>query len=277
MNYLNNGFRTAIIMSVYKNDNKDHFKIALNSIMKQTCNNIDLFLFIDGEINHEVRNYINNIHAMYKKIYITESKYNVGLAVGLNTLIEKIIVNNKYKYIARMDADDISHETRIEKQIQFLEKNNNIDVCGTACSEFGSSFSISKKALPLHHDELVNYSITRCPFIHPTVMFRSHVLKYNRYPINTNFSEDIGLWLELLRKGYRFQNMDEVLLDYRMNENTIDRRQGIKKSLSEIMIRIQYMIKLHRFSIKNLLLILARLPFHNLPKPIIKFLYKNFR
>ncbi len=113
-----------------------------------------------------------------------------------------------------------------------------MDVCGTSCHEFGASFSLDEKHLPKGHDQLVEFSITRCPFIHPTVMFRSSVFeKGHRYPTNTSLTEDMALWFQLLKSGCVFANLNDVLLDYRLNENTINRRHGIGKAFSEIRIR----------------------------------------
>lgn len=85
------------------------------------------------------------------------------------------------------------------------------------------------------------------------------------------------LWLELLYKGYKFHNLDKVLLQYRLNENTLVRRRGISKAYNEINLRLGYMFLLKKFSIKNTFLILSRFAFHLLPNFILKFLYKYFR
>ncbi|WP_255297197.1 glycosyltransferase [Proteus vulgaris] len=129
-----------------------------------------LFLHLDGEINNNILNYLYELEKN-NKIILSKSILNQGLPTSLNYLIDKALSDKRIKFIARMDSDDISLPERLSKQVRYLESHPTIDVLGTACEEFGSSFSLEKKSLPSHHDELVKYSVCRCPFIHPTVMF----------------------------------------------------------------------------------------------------------
>lgn len=109
-------------------------------------------------------------------------------------------------------------------------------------------------------------------------MFRSVVfIAGNRYGTDTTLTEDMELWFSLLKKGYRFGNINEVLLDYRLNENTIERRKGTDKAWSEVRIRISNMFALNKFSLKNLLLICSRILFHVMPSTLIKLAYKKAR
>ncbi|EJD6362316.1 glycosyl transferase 2 family protein, partial [Proteus mirabilis] len=168
----------------------------------------------------------------------------------------------------------ISLPERLSKQVRFLENHPNIDVLGTACKEFGSSFSLEKKFLPSHHDDLVKYSICRCPFIHPTVMFRRKVFDDgNRYPTHTTFTEDMAFWLELIYKGYKLHNLPDVLLQYRLEDNTMHRRKGLSKAKSEFSLRMGYMFLLNQVSLKNILLISSRYIFHLLPPSIMSKAY----
>ena len=272
---MNKDSHVAIIMSVYKSDDCSALINALDSLVNQSLS-CDIFLYRDGPVPQDLQLTLNH-YSSYSNIFYYESGDNQGLAVALNYLINKTLEGN-YKYIARMDSDDISHVNRIEKQVIFLEKNSNVDVCGTFCKEFGASYASKRKSLPLDHSSLLDFSITRCPFIHPTVMFRSIVFAHgHRYPVDTALTEDMALWFELLTHGYRFGNLDEVLLDYRLNENTIERRKGLNKALSEVNLRIKFMFKLNRLSVRNIFLILSRIPFHLLPNFIIKFMYKFCR
>lgn len=266
----------AIIICLYKDDNISFFKDALNSLFHQERVSPNIYLYIDGELNGELLSYVETLKNN-SDIKIFHNKKNMGLAYGLNYLIKNIIPINEIKYIARMDSDDISLPTRLYQQWEFMENNVDIDILGCQCEEFGSSFSITKK-LPIEHNEILNFSITRCPLIHPTVFFRKKVFQHGiKYPTHTHFTEDMCLWLELLYKGYKFHNLDKVLFKYRLNENTLYRRRGINKAYNEVYLRLGYMFLLKKFSIRNTSLILSRFVFHLLPNFILKFLYKYFR
>ncbi|UKA02550.1 glycosyltransferase [Photobacterium damselae] len=262
-------------MSVYAKDNALMLTEAINSIYNQTVP-CDIFIFLDGELPLELNEVIDK-YSCLDNIYIFSSKVNIGLARALNNLIN-ISIQRKYNYIARMDSDDLSRPDRIEKQLQFFHENLDIDVLGTSCREFGASFALDEKHLPQTHEELLNFSITRCPFIHPSVMFRASVFaKGHRYPENTTLTEDMALWFQLLNDGIRFANLNEVLLDYRLNENTIYRRKGLKKAMSEINIRTKNMLTLKQVNFKNISLIGARIVFHLLPSTLVKLAYKKAR
>ncbi|HIF9086811.1 TPA: glycosyltransferase [Photobacterium damselae] len=262
-------------MSVYKSDSPDMLKVAINSILTQSIK-CDLLIYQDGDIPKQLADVLDEyIKKSHIKLFV--NPINKGLATGLNYLINYAI-EHKYDYIARMDSDDISRPTRIERQVNFLENNKNIDVLGTSCREFGASFALDEKHLPQSHEELLDFSITRCPFIHPSVMFRANVfIKGHRYPENTTLTEDMALWFQLLNNGVRFANLNEILLDYRLNENTINRRKGFKKAMSEINIRARNMLSLKQVSFKNISLIGARIIFHLMPTSLVKLAYKKAR
>ncbi|HAS6602034.1 glycosyltransferase [Vibrio alginolyticus] len=265
----------AVIMSVYKSDCPDKFKEAVSSVLYQSyvC---DLYIYQDGEIPKRLKSEVDKISEL-ANVYIFSSNVNKGLAHGLNYLIDKSLRRN-YMYVARMDSDDISHATRIERQVNYFELNPEVDVLGTSCKEFGAPYALEEKHLPKDHKSLCSYSVTRCPFIHPTVMFRSRVFERGfRYPQNTTLTEDMALWFELLKAGFIFGNINEVLLDYRLNESTLSRRRGIKKALSEFNIRFKYMVSLNEVSARNIFLIASRIFFHLLPPRALKFAYSKLR
>ncbi|MUK26514.1 glycosyltransferase [Aliivibrio fischeri] len=269
--------KIAVIMSVYRSDNIDALKLAIQSILEQTYEDVDLFIYRDGLLPNELEQLLCSFEYDNKIVYI-KNDINKGLAHALNSLIENVISRDKYSYVARMDSDDISYPERFEKQVSFLIKHKNVDVCGTSCREFGASFALDEKHLPQEHDELFMFSITRCPFIHPSVMFKIGVFNDGmRYPIETSLTEDMALWLDLLEHNYIFANLNEVLLDYRLNEQTISRRKGLSKAMSEISIRFKYMFKLNKVTFMNVILILSRIVFHLLPSFFVKIAYKKFR
>lgn len=266
----------AVIMSVYKYDNVEFCKQSIESLLCQDTS-CDIFLYVDGAIPDELDNLIMYYECAHNNINVFRGSFNVGLGAALNYLIDEVLKGD-YLFVARMDSDDISKPNRFSEQMSFFNTHHDIDVLGTFCKEFGSSYALDIKRLPIHHSDLADFSCVRCPFIHPTVMFRRSVFDDGfRYPIHTNLTEDMALWFLLLEHGYHFSNIDRVLLDYRMTENTVIRRSGWKKALSEFTIRLHYVRVLNKFSFRNFFLILLRLIFHLLPPSILKLFYKYCR
>lgn len=270
--------KVAVIMSVYKSDDLSYFKLAVDSILKQSYLETDLYVWQDGPVPQAIESYLD-ILSEDERVYITRSEKNSGLATALNSLIEIVVSSNNYKFVARMDSDDISYYDRISKQVEFLINNPDIDVVGTGCREFGGSFALEAKILPQTHEELLDFSVVRCPFIHPSVMFRASVFKSSgvRYPVDTELTEDMALWFKLLRSGAKFANLPDILLDYRLNEATLSRRRGLSKALSEVKVRLAYMYSLNRISAKNILGVCSRLFFHMMPLGLIRLAYKHLR
>lgn len=267
--------KTAVIMSVYRSDDPAHLREAVISILSQSepCH---LYLYRDGIVGGELQNVLDSFSKEGAVRYYCDD-VNMGLARSLNRLIDVLIVED-YEYVARMDSDDISAPERLRKQVRYLNRKSNVDVCGTFAREFGASYALSLKSLPTEHNKLVDFSISRCPFIHPTVMFRSNVFRSGyRYPVNTTLTEDMAFWFELLDAGFTFGNLGEVLLDYRLSESTVGRRRGIKKGWSEFIIRLRYLIKLRRFSLANFSKVFFRLVFHLLPVTLLRSAYRFLR
>ncbi|EKO3593987.1 glycosyltransferase [Vibrio metschnikovii] len=268
----------AIIMSVYINDSVDILKESVISILGQDFDKIKLFIYRDGNVNSDIEDYLSKLSSEEDRVYYIRSEKNNGLAFALNQLIDIIVEKDEFKYIARMDSDDIAKKDRISKQVLFMEANLDCDVSGAFCSEFGSKFALQEKKLPTNHEELIRFSITRCPFIHPTVIFRSNIFSGGlRYPEDTPLTEDMAFWFLLLDNGYKFSNIPEVLLDYRINDKTLARRRGVRKSIDETRMRLRYAIRLKMLTPISFLIIFFRLFFHLMPTPLMMFLYNKLR
>src|SRR5690606_28758985 len=134
------------------------------------------------------------------------------------------------KYIARMDADDISLPKRFEKQVDFLEGNQGFDICGSAVETFGemnSFWQVHKK-----HDEIKSAMLFSCSIFHPTIMCRAAVLKENTYDGGFESCEDYELWIRLLKEGYQFYNLQEALVKYRVHDKNIGTTSSAKQTVN---------------------------------------------
>src|SRR3990167_9541788 len=94
---------------------------AIKSILTQSFTDLELLIINDGSTDKTA-----NLVRKYKN--------NRGLVAVLNQGMKLI----KSRYLVRMDGDDISLPTRIEKQVQFMESHPEIDVCGTWFEVFES-------------------------------------------------------------------------------------------------------------------------------------------
>ncbi|PMG99010.1 glycosyltransferase [Vibrio lentus] len=266
--------KVAVIMSTYLKDNAVDLNDAIESIIGQPYQ-VDLYIFVDGSVSNESKKVLD-FHKS-STVFVYDSPINVGLAAALNILIGEVIEKG-YTYIARMDSDDISLPNRFSLQTEFLDSNLDVDVLGGACEEFGSSYAMNPKILPSTDSELKSFAIHRCPFIHPTVMFRSRIFKDGiRYPEDTMLSEDLALWHKLALENYTFHNLSNVILKYRISDFTLLRRNGVKKVISEFTLRFNYMKDTNSIRASNVLLLFFRAIIFMMPPVFLKFFYKYFR
>ena len=143
----NNDPNISIIMSVYNSER--YLKEAIESILNQTYTDFEFIITDDSSTDSSLRileKYKNND----ERITLIRNSENVGLTVNLNRMMDLA----RGKYIARMDADDISLPKRIATQYYFMEKNTEIGVCGTHCKSFGIGVKEHIIKRPLLHEEI---------------------------------------------------------------------------------------------------------------------------
>lgn len=229
----------AIIMSIYHNDRLEFVRQAVQSVLGQTFTRFHYYLAIDGPVKEDVDNYLSNINDERIRLYRLEK--NGGLAGALNFLLERVLTNTQYKFIARMDADDISEPSRVKKQHDFLLENTEISCLGSWFVEIdGNGELIAFKQLPVDHESLRLRYFTRTPFAHPSVMFRRELIeKAGFYPTDTILMEDNVLWGKALAAGLRFANLPEYLLKFRKDEGFYKRRSGFKYGWNYIRTRFK--------------------------------------
>ncbi|OBU11937.1 hypothetical protein AYY19_08460 [Photobacterium aquimaris] len=243
----------AVAMSIYKNDIDYQIKEALDSLVCQSYYLFDIYIQVDGVVSDEIEKLLRIYECKYPFFHIEYMKNNKGLAYQLNQIISKVNDSGKYSYLARMDADDICHPERFFTQINFLEDNPDIAVVGSSAIEFNENGDEKYKKMLCSHDELYLNIIKRCPFNHPTVMFNLNIIDkkdiiYNDSLLNT---QDYYLWVELLKKGYKFSNIEKPLLRFRVNSDFFNRR-GLKKAINDTKARYYAMNTLKLFTLSNI-------------------------
>lgn len=129
-----------------------------------------------------------------------------------------------------MDADDVSHPSRLEKQWQFLELHPEVDVLSCRAGFDGDKLTSKGYFLYveafnelLTHEQMFARRFWDAPLAHPSVMYRKDAIiqagGYNEQPL----PEDYELWLRLFEKGCRFAKLPEVLLSWTDHPNRISR------------------------------------------------------
>ena len=212
----------SVILPVYNAEL--YLKEAIESILNQTYTNFELIILNDGSSD-------NSLHMIeelmrYDNRIVLVNRENKGLVYTLNEGIKLA----KGKYIARMDADDISLSNRFEKQIELLETKN-IDICGCHYLLVDENNNINGLNLtPLSHEMCFLSLASKVPFAHPSVMIRKEFLEKNDLLYGQSaykIAEDFDLWMRMYEKGAIFGNVNDILFRYRILDNSLSKVNSI--------------------------------------------------
>lgn len=234
----------SILISVYKNDKAEDFRIALESITtKQTVKPSEVVLVIDGPVTDEINKVISEVASATPELYkIIRFEQNQGLGIALQKGLEA----TSNEIVMRMDSDDIAVPDRFEKQYQIMESHPNVAVCGGQIDEFIDDISniVGRRVVPCSNFEIYRYMKSRCAFNHMTVALRrSKILEVGNYQ-PWFWNEDYYLWIRLMIAKCEFANLPDTLVHVRVGKEMYQRRGGMKYFKSEKGIQ-RYMLDNH--------------------------------
>ena len=210
--------KVSVLTPLY-NTNPKFLKEMIESILNQTFDDFEFILLNDSPNNKELK----DIVLSYKdnRIIYIENEENIGISKSRNKLLELA----KGEYIAIFDHDDISLPQRLEKQVNFLDKNPKIGVVGSNFRRFSNN---RKSKNPENNlDIKINLVVRGCIMTHSSVMIRKSLLTKNGIKWEEEYSpcEDYMLFAELIDKTM-FYNIQEPLLIYRDHENNTSHNQS---------------------------------------------------
>ena len=264
----------SVLMSVYKNDKPIWLYEAIFSILNNTIKPNDFVIVKDGPVTKEIDEVISRLKKENPGIFnIVALEINMGLGPALN----RGILACKNNLIARIDADDISDDKRIEKQLKIFEKFD-VDICGTMAKEFKDDINnvCGLATFPVEHNEIVSYAKKRNPFCHPSIMFKKDaVIKAGNYQA-CHLCEDYDLWIRMITSGSKCYNIDEYLHYWRVSDDFYKRRSGVKylKSILSFLKKIYKNGFLTRKEYYNAVIIRSLV--YLMPNKFRKFIYKHF-
>lgn len=224
----------SVIMPVYNAEN--YVNEAIESILGQSFTDFELIIIDDGSTDQSctiIKKYYD------PRIRFVRNETNCKLIATLNKAIQLA----QGKYIARMDADDISLPERLEKQVGFMEEHSSIAVCGTWVEIFGdcepSFWRFTNNA-----DSAKCMLLFGCCIVHPSVMLRKSML-------DTGFSysdlyphgEDYALWTQIAQK-YKVTNIPEVLLKYRKSASQVSNKYANQQLTTTLKIQREQLMLL---------------------------------
>jgi glycosyltransferase EpsE len=224
----------SVIMAEY-NTNPTDLRAAIASILKQSYQNFE-FIIIDDCGQNDLQSIVSEFGD--RRIKTIRNRSNRGLAYSMNNAIK----HAKSEYLVRMDTDDTDDKNRIEILHEYISKHPEYDVVSCRAMEFAGNqtFGAIGKA-----GEKTKKDVMRgdTPIHAAAIMRKSSIEDVGGYDEKYPRSQDLALWCELLLAGKRLYMLDDVLYNYRVNQNDYKKRT-LKHRKDEIRARLNYYPKL---------------------------------
>ena len=203
----------SILLPVH--NGADYIYEAIASVLGQTYRHVELLIIDDCSTDATV-----TIVQSFQdtRIRLISSQERLRLCNALNIGLD----NANGSFIARMDADDVCHPRRLERQILFLQKHPNIGFCGSWVRRFGEKQYPQRSCGPVGPMRIKAFSVYDNPMVHSSVMLRREVLQNVEPAYRDDFihAEDFDLWTRLLAVT-EGDNLSELLLDYRVHNQSV--------------------------------------------------------
>jgi glycosyltransferase involved in cell wall biosynthesis len=191
---------------------------ALKSVTNQSYSNLSILLINDNP----TRKIEQNVKRLkIKNIKIQQNKYNLGLTVNLhNSIIEA--QKYKFRYYARLDADDEWNKFKIEKQIRLFNDNSTTLVC-TNSIQIDQRLRKEKKYTDIDNLKIHN------SIVHSSIMIDLKNFGKLNYNKKWKYAQDIELWLNIKKNDMKIKLQN----DHLVNRYIIDESIGLKKRRSQ--------------------------------------------
>jgi glycosyltransferase involved in cell wall biosynthesis len=187
---------------------------TLASLFAQTFRDFELLVIDDGssDATTAILSSVND-----SRLRVLRNPARLRLAGALNRGIDEAHA----PLIARMDADDIAHPTRLARQVAFLEQHPEILICGTWTRHFGDRRK-ARETYPRSWESIRAFSLFNCPFAHPSVVFRTQSFRQEQLRYDGDYypTEDYELWSRIVHT-HPCANLPKVLLDYRVHAHSM--------------------------------------------------------
>jgi glycosyltransferase involved in cell wall biosynthesis len=218
--------RVSVVLAVNRDDG--FLDEAVASVLNQTFRDFE-FIIVANCCSDELWERLQAI----PDSRVVPVRTAVGqLPFNLNVAIDRA----RGEYIARMDADDVCEPERFERQLQYLDANRDVDVLGSSYIHIdGSGRHVGNpRRLKLTHKQIDRSLPFESCMPHPTVMFRrTAVLSVGGYAYGL-YAEDWDLWLRMARRGLRFANLPEPLLQYRIHAGQSTSHATLRRNMANV-------------------------------------------
>jgi glycosyltransferase involved in cell wall biosynthesis len=220
--------RVSVVLPVH--DGGDFLAAAVDSILTQTLDRLELIVVDD----HSSDGAVGALKRGDKRLRIVSSRGR-GVSAAFNTGLE----NSSAEFIARMDADDISLPNRMALQIEYLEREPGVAICGGCVEIFpreglggGNRRYQAWLNACTSPAQIRRELFVESPIPNPTALFRREALEALGGYGNPVWPEDYDLFLRADALGMRMGKPREIVLRWREHPGRLtrtDRRYDVDR------------------------------------------------
>lgn len=197
-----------------------YIREAIDSLLHQTFTDFELWVIDDGSVDKTreiIDNYSDNrIRKFYHDV-------NRGKTSVVNELITKVIS----EFLTVTDADDISHSQRLQLQIQCLDDDKELMMCGTSYTAINEKgYVLRSLVLKSDYKAIYDSILVQSQFLGATVVMRTsavnHLSEFYR-PYFSDCMEDSDLDARLVDK-FKSVNIKQRLYYYRILKTSLSKK-----------------------------------------------------
>lgn len=186
----------SVLMSVFNNEKT--VQKAILSILNQSYKNFELLIMDDCSEDDSFN--ICKEFEVTKKVKVFKNSSNIGLTKSLNILASQ----SNAIYVARQDADDESHEKRLDIQKNILEKGD-YDIVTSRAKILGSNKLRPKLSHLVPKSIVLKY---KNPFIHGSLFMKKRVFnELGGYDEGYHYAQDYKLFIDAYLQNYKIHNI----------------------------------------------------------------------
>ncbi len=194
---------------------------TIEHVLNQTYHNFE-FIIVDDASTDNTLEITQQYASKDQRIKIFQSKKNEGISATHN----KCIQYSNGKYLAYLNHDDLALPDRLKKQVDFLEKNLEIGVCGSSIEYFGNSNHIwHTLRVPRKIKCNLLFSVT---VNNPSAMVRKELFEQHQFLYDTKLliANDYDMWIQMSQIT-QLANLPEVLTKIRIHANNTSKNKAL--------------------------------------------------
>ncbi len=155
------------------------------------------------------------------------------------------------RYLARMDADDVSYPDRLRRQVAFLEEHPGYGaVCGTVRYVSHSEKETRGFARYVRwvnsvrtYREILHRRFIESPVVNPSALWRREVGEKLGLYRSGDFPEDYEMWLRWLDQGVKIHKLDPPVMEWHDSEHRLTRTHAIYSDAAFYRIKTRYLAR----------------------------------